>query len=224
MAELVLIAEDDMEIAGILEAYFVREVSVRRMPATARWPLNSTAHSNLILFWPTLPCRAGTGGSSGWEIQRRGHTPSSMVTDAPTKMSTAFRARIGAERLHRQTVSTPSRSWHGQRRPQTRRRPPNRRRRPVRKSDHDLASLPGKDRQRRRNVSRLSLTLTEFRLLTPSCRERRPRFSPGRELVDAWPSRFRSTDRTIDSHLSKLRKKLDQAGGEGMLASIRGVG
>ncbi len=70
---------------------------------------------------------------------------------------------------------------------------------------------------------RLSLTLTEFRLLAHLARTPTKAFTRG-ELVDACLPGSDALDRTIDSHLSKLRKKLEQAGGEGMLASIRGVG
>ncbi len=69
----------------------------------------------------------------------------------------------------------------------------------------------------------LSLTLTEFRLLAHLARTPTKVFSRS-ELVDACLSGSDALDRTIDSHLSKLRKKLEQAGAEGMLASIRGVG
>ncbi len=69
----------------------------------------------------------------------------------------------------------------------------------------------------------LSLTLTEFRLLAHLARTPTKVFSRS-ELIDACLPGSDALDRTIDSHLSKLRKKLEHAGGEGMLASIRGVG
>lgn len=65
--------------------------------------------------------------------------------------------------------------------------------------------------------------MTEFRLLAHLARTPTKAFTRG-EAVDACLPGSDALDRTIDSHLSKLRKKLEQAGGEGILASIRGVG
>ena len=65
--------------------------------------------------------------------------------------------------------------------------------------------------------------MTEFRLLAHLARTPTKAFSRS-ELVDACLPGSDALDRTIDSHLNKLRKKLEQAGGEGMLTSIRGIG
>jgi two-component system response regulator AdeR len=67
------------------------------------------------------------------------------------------------------------------------------------------------------------LTLSEFRLLAHLARTPTKVFSRA-ELVDACLPGSDALDRTIDSHLSKLRKKLEQVGSEGLLISIRGVG
>jgi two-component system response regulator AdeR len=45
------------------------------------------------------------------------------------------------------------------------------------------------------------------------------------ELLDAClPSEGDAIERTVDSHVSKLRKKLEAAGGRGWLEGVRGVG
>ena len=44
------------------------------------------------------------------------------------------------------------------------------------------------------------------------------------ELVDACLPGGDALDRTVDSHVSNLRKKLEQADVAGMLAVVRGVG
>ena len=44
------------------------------------------------------------------------------------------------------------------------------------------------------------------------------------ELVDACLPDGDALDRTVDSHVSNLRRKLGQAGVNGMLSGIRGVG
>ncbi|EBF4612523.1 TPA: response regulator transcription factor [Salmonella enterica] len=67
------------------------------------------------------------------------------------------------------------------------------------------------------------LTTTEFRLLT--CLARNPRKVCSREelLEKCLPERD-SLDRTVDSHMSKLRKKLEHVGLKGVPESIRGLG
>lgn len=71
----------------------------------------------------------------------------------------------------------------------------------------------------------LELTRVEFDLLQALLA------SPGRvytrgDLIDAvWGSGFRITDRTIDSHIKSLRKKVAEAGGDpGWIETVRGVG
>lgn len=69
----------------------------------------------------------------------------------------------------------------------------------------------------------LPLTLTEFRLLAHMARQ------PGRcfsrlDLIEACLPQSDALDRVIDSHLSKLRRKLIEAGGGDLIETIRGVG
>jgi two-component system response regulator AdeR len=70
----------------------------------------------------------------------------------------------------------------------------------------------------------LNLTLTEFRLLSVMARRPHKAFSRA-ELLDAClPPDGEAIERTVDSHVSKLRKKLEAAGGPGWLEGVRGVG
>jgi two-component system catabolic regulation response regulator CreB len=71
----------------------------------------------------------------------------------------------------------------------------------------------------------LELTRVEFDLLATLSE------SPGRvytrtELIDrVWGNGFAITDRTIDSHIKSLRRKLTEAGGPaGAIQTVRGVG
>ncbi len=63
MAELVLIAEDDAEIAGILQAYFTREGfrTVHARDGQVALDLHRTLKPTLS--WPTSPCRGWMAGS-----------------------------------------------------------------------------------------------------------------------------------------------------------------
>ena len=67
------------------------------------------------------------------------------------------------------------------------------------------------------------LTTTEFKLLTYLARNPR-KVCSREELLDACLPEGDSLDRTVDSHMSKLRKKLENAGLKGIPESIRGLG
>jgi len=77
----------------------------------------------------------------------------------------------------------------------------------------------------RDDVSRhvLNLTLTEFRLLAHLARAPRRVFSRA-ELIAACLPEGEVLERTVDSHISKLRRKLEDVGVEGVPVSLRGVG
>jgi DNA-binding response OmpR family regulator len=71
----------------------------------------------------------------------------------------------------------------------------------------------------------LELTRMEFDLLA-ELRDSQGRVYTRAELIDrVWGSGFAMTDRTIDSHIKSLRRKLEGAGaGEGVIQTVRGVG
>src|SRR5205814_4730012 len=80
---------------------------------------------------------------------------------------------------------------------------------------------------RRAHVHEMAMELTrvEFDLLASLLE------SPGRvftrsELIDrVWGDGYAITDRTIDSHVKSLRRKVADAGGDpGLLETVRGVG
>lgn len=69
----------------------------------------------------------------------------------------------------------------------------------------------------------LDLTTTEFRLLACMARNPRKVFSRD-ELLSSCLPEGDALDRTVDSHISKLRKKLENCGLKGTPESIRGIG
>ena len=96
-------------------------------------------------------------------------------------------------------------------------------------ADGSVASLPlavdGSTRRAQVNGKPLELTRVEFDLLATLLE------SPGRvytraQLIDrVWGDGFAISDRTIDSHVKSLRKKLGEAGGDpGGIETVRGVG
>lgn len=69
----------------------------------------------------------------------------------------------------------------------------------------------------------LPLTLTEFRIIAFMARHPRKCFSRF-ELIEACLPESDALDRVIDSHLSKLRRKLQDAGCGKFIETVRGVG
>ncbi|WP_377293081.1 response regulator [Rhizobium sp. SG2393] len=222
MAELVLIAEDDAEIAGILQAYFTREGfrTVHARDGQVALDLHRTLKPDIVLADITMP------RLDGWEllaeIQRRGRTPVIMITALDEDVDRLQGLRIGADdyivkpfnpiEVVARAKAVLRRAGLSQAGVMIR----------AGALTIDLDSYQVRIDKDGVPVT-LSLTLTEFRLLAHLARTPTKVFSRS-ELVDACLSGSDALDRTIDSHLSKLRKKLEQAGAEGMLASIRGVG
>lgn len=67
------------------------------------------------------------------------------------------------------------------------------------------------------------LTITEFRLLTQFVREPE-RVHSRDELISTCMSKGNTLPRTVDSHISKLRRKLEEAGAANLLKNVRGCG
>jgi len=87
----------------------------------------------------------------------------------------------------------------------------------VDQESHSAAIVSGDKRKA------LDLTLTEFRILSHMIRAPRRVFSR-LELLDACLSDSDAVERTVDSHISHLRKKMSRAGAPDYFAGVRGVG
>lgn len=222
MAELVLIAEDDAEIAGILEAYFTREGfrTVHARDGQVALDLHRSLKPDIVLADITMP------RVNGWEllaeIQRRGRTPVIMITALDEDVDRLQGLRIGADdyivkpfnpiEVVARAKAVLRRAGLAQAGAMIR----------AGNLTIDLDSYQATV-EKDGVTTPLPLTLTEFRLLTHLARTPTKAFSRS-ELVDACLPGSDALDRTIDSHLSKLRKKLEQAGSEDMLISVRGIG
>lgn len=82
---------------------------------------------------------------------------------------------------------------------------------------HAIFVRNGQDRQT------IALTHTEFSLIAHMANMPQRAFSRS-ELVDACLPEGDALERTIDSHVSNARRKLEQAGAKGYLETVRGVG
>ena len=219
---LVLIAEDDAEIAEILGAYLTREGFrvVRVADGRAALDLHMALTPNLILLDVTMP------RLDGWEVlaevRRRGGTPVIMITALDTDIDRLQGLRIGADDYVVKPfnpIEVVARAKAVLRRTgQAVESGTLRVDQLVIYLDSYLAKIETGTETRT-----LQLTLTEFRILSHMARAPTKVFSRS-ELVDACLPGGDALDRTVDSHVSNLRKKLEQADVAGMLAVVRGVG
>ncbi|ETD88701.1 response regulator [Rhodobacter capsulatus] len=219
---LILIIEDEPEIAEILESYFAREGF--RVICAGDGPLGLAHHQrlrpDLVVLDIKLP------GLDGYEvlatIRRRGETPVIMVTALAEDLDKLQALRIGADDY----VVKPFNPLEVVARARAVLR------RTLGRAPETLLRLGplSVDPQAIRAVVEtaagpvpLDLTPTEFRILAHMAA------APGRafaraDLVDACLPEGEALDRTVDSHVSNLRRKLSAAGAEGLLTGVRGVG
>lgn len=221
---LVLIAEDDDEIAVILAAYFSRGGfrTLRAQDGRQALDLHLSARPDLVLLDVQMP------GLDGWmvlsEIRRRGGTPVIIVTAMDQDVDKLTGLRIGADdyvvkpfnpaevvaraqAVLRRTLGPAAGNGSAV----------------IRVDDlvidlgnHEVALAHDRG-------ASLNLTLTEFKLLAYLARSPRQVFSRIDLLTHCLPEGD-TLERTVDSHVSKLRRKLEQAGVIDVPRGIRGVG
>lgn len=219
---LILIVEDEPEIAEILESYFAREGFrvICARDGTTGLAHHQRLRPDLVVLDIKLP------GQDGYEvlaaIRRRGETPVIMVTALAEDLDKLQALRIGAddyvvkpfnplEVVARARAVLRRTRGHG--------------------PDHLLRVGPlTVDPEAYRAVLdgeegpvALDLTPTEYRILAHMARFPGRAFSRG-DLVDACLPEGSALDRTVDSHVSNLRRKLAAAGADDMLEGVRGIG
>lgn len=222
MSALILIAEDEPDIAAVLDAYLVREGfrTVRAGDGQVALELHLALKPDLVLLDVRMPKRTGWEVLS--EIRRRGDTPVMMITALDQDVDKLQALRVGADDY----VVKPFNAAEVAARAHIilRRRHGGGDNRVVRvgpleiDTESHLAAIRTPDGDKR-----LSLTLTEFRILVFMARQPMRVYTRG-ELVDACLPGQDVLERTVDSHLSKLRKKLDAACPGQLITGIRGVG
>lgn len=221
---LVIIAEDEPEIAAILAAYLARG-GMRTMHASngrQALEMHLSFKPDLVLLDVQMP------QIDGWQvlaqIRQRGDTPVIMLTAMDQDVDKLMGLRIGADDY----VVKPFNAAEVVARVQAvlrRALPRGGVERGVLRVDsleidldHHEAFVKVDDQRRR-----LTLTLTEFKLLAQLAKASRRVFSRSELLVNCFPEGD-TLERTVDSHMSKLRKKLEELGVEGIPMGIRGVG
>ncbi len=224
-AALVLIAEDEPEIVDILTAYLQRE-GLRTAWAPdgrAALEMHQALKPDLLLLDVQMP------GVDGWrvlsEVRTRGTTPIIMVTAHDQDIDKLLALRVGADdyvvkpfnpaEVAARVRAVLRRSRGGDELPAERLR--------IGSLEIDLEAFHAGVWQGASLVP-LPLTLTEFRLLAHLARMPRRVFSRSELIAACLSSEGDVLERTVDSHVSKLRKKLEDAGLPGVPVSLRGVG
>lgn len=222
MSALVLVAEDETEIAEIEIAYLEREGfrCVHALDGQVALDLHKALKPDLVLLDVGLP------RLDGWEvlaeIRRRGNTPIIMVTARDQDIDKLQALRIGAddyvvkpfnaaEVVARAAAVLRRISAHG--RDELIRVGPLQ----IDVQSHLASVLSGDE------LHHLNLTLTEYRILVHMAGAPTRAFTRA-EIVDACLPGGDALDRTVDSHISKLRRKLTDAGLPDMPSGVRGVG
>lgn len=221
---LVLIAEDEAEIADILIAYLQRS-GLRTQHASdgqQALALHQALKPDLLLLDVQMPVLDGWKVLS--EIRTRGDTPVIMLTALDQDIDKLMGLRLGADDyvvkpfnpsevvarvqavLRRTRASAPAAT-------QMLRVGPFQ----IDLDSHEASVF------RNGQAQTLDLTLTEFKLL--ACLMRAPKRAFNRaELLESCLPEGDTQERTVDSHVSKLRKKLEALSIQGVPASVWGVG
>lgn len=224
MNALALIAEDDAEVASILDAYLMREGlrTVRAGDGLTAIDLHRKLKPDIVLLDVKMP------KSDGYEvlaaIRQQGETPVIMVTALDEDLDKLQALRIGADDYVVKPfnplevvarVKAVLRRVQGQGAAASVLR--------VGPLEVDEVAHVAFVEIAKHGRVRLDLTLTEFRILAHMARAPSRVFTRA-ELIDACFPDSDALERTVDSHASNLRRKFDAAGAAGYLEGVRGVG
>lgn len=218
---LILIIEDEPEIADILRRYFEREGF--RTVSAGDGETGLSHHLRLKLDLVVLDVKLPR--QDGFEVlsvlRQRGDTPVIMVTALAQDIDKLQALRSGADDY----VVKPFNPLEVVARAKVVLRRSGHNRKSVMRVgalliDMGAHTVIAEVSHQRRN---LDLTRTEFRLLAHMAQWPNRVFERG-ELVDACLPEGDAVDRTVDSHISKLRRKLHEAGVDNQLTGVRGVG
>lgn len=222
MTALALIAEDDHDIADILRAYLEREGlrTVHAADGRAALELHLALKPDIVLLDVSMP------RMDGWQVLSAlrlvADTPVIMVTALDQDIDKLQALRIGADDYVVKPfnpVEVVARVKAVLRRSGAAGSGGVLRVGPLEIDTEAHMALVRSGQ----HTHQLALTLTEFRLLVHMARTPARVFTRG-DLVDACLPGADALDRTVDSHISKLRRKLEEAGVPGMPGSVRGVG
>ncbi|OBY75608.1 efflux system response regulator transcription factor AdeR [Acinetobacter gyllenbergii] len=222
--KLILVVEDEYEIGDIIEHYLKREGMrvIRAMNGKQAIETHTAQPIDLILLDIKLP------ELNGWDvlnkIRQKAQTPVIMLTALDQDIDKVMALRIGADDF----VVKPFNPNEVVARVQAVLRRAQQNSQTVNKNliyknleiNTDIHSVYVHQQDKK---VMLNLTLTEYKILLQMIDHPYKVFTRGELLNHCLPDSD-ALERTVDSHVSKLRKKLEEHGLQQMLINVRGVG
>lgn len=219
---LVLIVEDEPAIARILEGYLLRDGFRTVQAADGETALQHHAllKPDIVLLDVRIPKLDGLGVLA--RMRQTSSTPVIMVTALADDFDRLSGLHLGADDYIVKPfnpqevvarVKAVLRRTLGERQDAVRR---------FRAIEVDFGSysvVVNKDGQR----IPMSLTLSEFRILAHMIRHPTQAFARA-DILDACLPESDALVRTVDTHISNLRRKLEEMGQTGFFPAVRGVG
>ncbi|MFW2159916.1 efflux system response regulator transcription factor AdeR [Acinetobacter beijerinckii] len=220
----ILVVEDEYDIGDIIEQYLKREGMrvIRAMNGKQAIEIHAAQSIDLILLDIKLP------ELNGWEvlskIRQKAQTPVIMLTALDQDIDKVMALRIGADDF----VVKPFNPNEVVARVQAVLRRTQQNSQVLNKTlayknieiNTDLHSVYVYQQDRK---IMLNLTLTEYKILLLMIDQPHKVFSRGELMHHCLPDSD-ALERTVDSHVSKLRKKLEEQGLQDFLINVRGVG
>ncbi|WP_454714902.1 response regulator [Caulobacter segnis] len=221
---LICVVEDDPDIARILQTYLERERLRVVCAADGETALQQhrSLNPDLLLLDVNVPKKDGYAVLA--EVRRRGDTPVIFATAMAEDIDRLTGLRMGAddyvvkpfnpaEVVARVKAVLRRTSGSGGRAELLRHGP----------IEADLSAHIARVVDPGVGASALNLTLSEFRILVQFLNAPM-RVLTRSEILDACLPDSDALERTVDSHVSNLRRKLEAAGAVGFVAVVRGVG
>ncbi len=220
MSPLILIVEDEAQLAEVLEAYAQQEGYRTERAADGHTALTvyRAASPDLILLDVMLPGKSGLDVLKA--VRADGNTPVIMVTARAEETDQIVGLELGADDY----VVKPFRP----REVMARIKAVLRRASPGPDDSEKPLRVGALEVDRRAVVARiagrpLSLTPAEFRLLAQLAEAPGRAFTREELLAAALPD-SEALERVVDAHLASVRRKLEAEGAPHLLRTVRGVG
>lgn len=223
--KLILVVEDDYDIGDIIEHYLTREGIrvLRAMNGKQALEILAVQSIDLLLLDIKLP------EMNGWDVLKRirqndNEPPVIMLTALDQDIDKVMALRMGADdfvvkpfnpnEVVARVVAVLRRTLHTKQIKNRNLRYKNL----LIKTDTRTVYMEFDSK-----TLIINLTLTEYRILTLMIEYPYKVFARS-ELINQCMPDGNALERTLDSHISKLRKKLEEHGLEQMLINVRGVG
>lgn len=219
---LVLIVEDEPAIARILEGYLLRDGfrTVQASDGETALQHHALLRPDIVLLDVRIPKIDGFGVLA--RLRQTSSTPVIMVTALADDVDRLSGLHLGADDYVMKPFNPQevvARVKAVLRRTLGKREDAIRRFRAIEVDVGSYAAFVNRDGQR----TSLPLTLSEFRILAHMIRHPTQAFGRA-EILDACMPESDALARTVDTHVSNLRRKLEDMGETGFFPAVRGVG